>query len=171
MTSGHTLRISTPSDREIRMTRAFDAPRQLVWEALTRPELLKRWFLGPPGWDMPVCEIDLRVGGVFRYVWRGQAGTDHAGAELDLSGVFREVTPPTRLVNTETFEPSWYPGEALVTQELVEHAGTTTLVMTVRYDSREARDGVLRTPMESGVAAGYDRLDELLAGQVSATSV
>lgn len=153
-----TLKVTTPGDREIAMTRVFDAPRHLVFEAVTKPELLKRWFFGPPRWSLAVCEIDLRVGGAYRYVWRGPDG-----AEMGIRGVFREVVPPERIVNTELFDEAWYPGEALVTTALVEQGGKTTLTLTVLYQSREARDAVLKTPMEHGVAMGYDRLAELLA--------
>jgi uncharacterized protein YndB with AHSA1/START domain len=152
------LRVTTPTDREIALTRVFDAPRKLVFEALTRPELLKRWLLGPPGWSMPVCEIDLKVGGSFRFVWRKDDGT-----EMGMGGVYREVVPPSRLVHTEAFDQSWYPGQALVTTVLVEQAGKTTLTSTILYESREARDAVLKSPMESGVAQSYDRLAKLLA--------
>jgi uncharacterized protein YndB with AHSA1/START domain len=151
------LQITTPTDREIVMTRVFDAPRALVWEALTKPELLQRWLLGPPGWTMPVCEIDLRVGGAYRYVWRNADGT-----EMGMGGVFREIVPADRLVATEKFDQAWYPGEALVTNALVEQGGKTTLTLTVLYESREARDTALKTGMEQGVAAGYDRLADLL---------
>jgi len=152
------LTLTTPTDREIVMTRVFDAPRKLVFDAMTKPELLKRWFFGPPGWSLEVCEIDLRVGGGYRYVWRGRGGT-----EMGMRGVYREVVPPERIVQTEAFDKSWYPGEAVGTLVLVERDGKTTLTMTVLYDSREIRDAVLKTPMERGVAMGYDRLAELLA--------
>jgi len=152
------LKLTTPTDREIVMTRVFDAPRKLVFDAMTKPELLKRWFFGPSGWSLEVCEIDLRVGGGYRYVWRGRGGT-----EMGMRGVYREVVPPERIVQTEAFDKSWYPGEAVGTLVLVERDGKTTLTMTVLYDSRETRDAVLKTPMERGVAMGYDRLAELLA--------
>jgi len=152
------LTLTTPTDREIVMTRVFDAPRRLVFDAMTKPELLKRWFFGPPGWSLEVCEVDLRVGGGYRHVWRGRGGT-----EMGMRGVYREVVPPERIVQTEAFDESWYPGEAVGTLVLVERDGKTTLTMTVLYDSREIRDAVLKTPMERGVAMGYDRLAELLA--------
>jgi len=152
------LKVTTPSDREIAMTRVFDAPRHLVFRALTTPELVQKWLLGPPGWTMPVCEMDLRVGGAYRFLWRG---TD--GAEMGTRGVFREIAPPERFVATEQFDKPWYPGEALVTYLLVEQGGKTTLTLTVLYASREARDGVLKSGMERGVAMSYDRLAELLA--------
>jgi uncharacterized protein YndB with AHSA1/START domain len=158
MNSTGTLQVTTPSDREVAMTRVFDAPRRLVFEALTKPELLKRWFYGPPGWSLAVCEMDLRVGGAYRWVWRGPNGND-----MGVSGVFREVAAPERIVATERFDVAWYPGEAQVTQVLVEQGGKTTLTLTVLYESREARDTALKTNMATGVEMGYDRLAELLA--------
>lgn len=157
-----TLKVATRGDREIVMTRVFDAPRRMVFEALTKPELLKRWFFGPPGWTLAVCEIDLKVGGAYRYVWRGPDG-----AEMGMGGFYREIVPPERLVATEKFEQAWYPGEAVGTIVLVEQSGQTTLTQTVLYDSREIRDAVLKTPMEQGVGAGYDRLAELLASMLA----
>ncbi len=159
MTKTATLTVTTPSEREIAMTRVFDAPRSLVFDAWTRPELLKRWLLGPPGWSMPVCEIDLRVGGKYRYVWR----RDSDGTSMGMGGVYREIVAPTRVVATEKFDESWYPGEAVVTVVLDDHGGRTTLTQTVLYESRAARDAVLKSPMEEGVGASFDRLAELLA--------
>ena|SRR5579883_2842323 len=152
------LKVATRGDREIVMTRVFDAPRALVFEAWTKPELLRRWLFGPPGWSMTVCEIDLRVGGNYRFVLAGPGGE-----EMGWRGVYREVVAPERIVATERFDQPWYPGEALGTIELTEKGGRTTLTQTLLYESREARDGVLKTPMEHGVAAGYDRLEEILA--------
>jgi len=154
-----TLQIKGNGDREIVMTRVFDAPRKLVFDAFTKPELLKQWLLGPPGWSMPVCEIDLRIGGRYRYVWR----RDTDGTEMGCGGVYREIVPPERLVHTEQFDDPWYPGESLITTVLDEQRGKTTLTATMLYESRDARDGILKSGMESGVAASYDRLAELLA--------
>ena len=163
MKATSTLQLTTPSEREIAMTRVFDAPRTLVFDAHTKPELVRRWLLGPPGWSMPVCEIDLRVGGKYRYVWRH----DRDGTMMGMGGVYREIQAPERLVATEKFDESWYPGEAVDTIVLIEHGGKTTLTQTMLYESREARDAVLKSPMEQGVAAGYDRLAELLASPQS----
>ncbi|PYO40722.1 MAG: ATPase [Gemmatimonadetes bacterium] len=159
MKTAETLTVTTPSDREIVMTRVFNAPRRLVFDAHTKPELVKRWLLGPPGWSMPVCEIDLRVGGKYRYVWR----SDSDGTEMGMGGVYREVLAPERIVTTERFDEAWYPGEGVGTLLLVERGGKTTLTNTMRYESRAARDGVLKSGMEKGVAESYDRLAELLA--------
>jgi uncharacterized protein YndB with AHSA1/START domain len=152
------LKVTTPSDREIAMTRVFDAPRRLVFDAYTKPELVKRWLLGPPGWTMPVCEIDLRVGGSYRYVWHGQNGS-----EMGMRGIYREIVPAERIVCTESFDDPWYEGEAVGTTVFVERGGKTTLTTTVLYASKEIRDAVLKSPMEQGVAASYDRLADLLA--------
>jgi uncharacterized protein YndB with AHSA1/START domain len=151
------MTVTTPSDREIALTRVLDAPRHLVFEAYTRPELLQRWLGVHAGWSWAVCEIDLRVGGAYRYVWRGPDG-----AEMGMGGVYREVVAPERIVATEKFDQSWYPGEAVSTVTLVERDGRTTLTLTVRYESRAARDAVLKSPMEQGVAAGFDKLAQLL---------
>ncbi len=156
------LQLTTPSDREIAMSRVFDAPRGLVFDAFTKPELVRRWLLGPEGWTMPTCEIDLRVGGAYRYIWRHTNGN-----EMGMGGVFREIVVPERLVATEKFDESWYPGEAVGTLALVERDGKTTITQTVLYESREARDAVLKSPMEQGVAAGYDRLERILASERS----
>jgi uncharacterized protein YndB with AHSA1/START domain len=135
------------------------ALRRLVFDALTKPELVKQWLLGPPGWPVPVCDIDLKVGGTYRYVWKRESD----GTEMSSGGVFREIIAPDRIVATEKFEQPWYRGEALATSDLVEHEGKTTLTMTILYDSRETREMVLKSGMERGVAASYDRLAELLA--------
>ncbi len=158
MSPAGTLKVTTPTEREIAMTRVFDAPRDLVFDAYTKPELVKRWLGVHGGWSWAVCEIDLRVGGAYRYVWRGPNG-----AEMGMGGVFREVVRPERIVATEAFDQSWYPGEAVSTVTMVQQGGQTTLTLTVRYESRAARDAVLKSPMESGVAAGFDKLEELLA--------
>ncbi|HEV8599028.1 MAG TPA: SRPBCC family protein [Gemmatimonadales bacterium] len=150
--------MTTPSDREIVLTRGFDAPRKLVWEALTTPALLKRWLLGPPGWTMTTCELDLRVGGAYRYEWRKEDGT-----VMGMGGLLREVVAPERLIATERFDQSWYPGEGLVSQVLTEQGGRTTITMTLRYESKEARDMVVKSGATSGMELGYARLAELLA--------
>jgi uncharacterized protein YndB with AHSA1/START domain len=159
MSRTRTLQVTTPTDREIEMTRILDAPRRRVFDAFTRPELVRRWLLGPDGWSMPVCEIDLRVGGRYRYVWR----RDSDGSEMGMGGVFREIVAPERVVSTERFDEAWYPGEAVGTLVLTEQGGKTTVTQTVRYESREARDTALKSGMETGVEAGYDRLEKILA--------
>ena len=158
----HSLKVEARGDREIVMTRAFDAPRQMVFDAYTKPDLLKCWLYGPDGWTLAVCEIDLRVGGRYRYVWTGH------GTEMGMGGVYREIVVPERIVATEKFDDSWYPGEAVGTIVLTERDGATTLTQTLQYESRSARDGVLKSPMESGVAMSYDRLENMLATSVPA---
>jgi len=151
------LQVTAHGDRKIVMSRVFNAPRHLVWDAFTRPELVKRWLLGPDGWSMPVCEIDLRVGGSYRYLWRH---TD--GREMGMGGIYREIEIPERVVATEKFDEAWYPGEAVGTLLLVEQGGRTTATQTMLYDSPQTRDAVLKSPMETGVAASYDRLETLV---------
>jgi uncharacterized protein YndB with AHSA1/START domain len=158
MKNSSTFSITAHGDREIVVTRVFDAPRRLVFDAYTKPELVKRWLLGPDGWSMPVCEIDLRAGGKYRYVWKNDAD----GREMGMSGIYREVMAPERIVATEIFDEAWYPGEALGTIVLVERDGKTTLTQTILYNSRETRDAVLKSPMQTGMAASYDRLEKVL---------
>lgn len=156
------LEVTTPTDREIAMTRVFDAPRALVFDAFTKPELVRRWLLGPSGWTMPVCEIDLRVGGRYRYVWR-KAGVPDMG----MGGVFREIVPAERIVATESFDEAWYEGEAVDTTVFQEKGGRTTVTMTMLLGSKEIRDKILKSGMEKGVAESYDRLEEILASQTA----
>jgi uncharacterized protein YndB with AHSA1/START domain len=163
--SSPTLKVEARGDREIVITRVFDAPRRLVFDAFTKPELLKRWLTGPPGWTLPVCEIDLRIGGALRYLWRGPAGE-----EMGMSGVFREITPPDRIVSTEKFDQSWYPGEGVGTVVFAEQGGKTTLTQTIVYESRDARDVVLKSPMEQGLGMSYDHLADVLASLVNEKS-
>ena len=154
-----TFKLSTPSDREILVERDFDAPRALVFAAFTRPDLVRRWLLGPDAWTMPVCQIDLRVGGAYRYVWRKES----TGAEMGMGGTFREIVPPQKLVITEKFDDAWYPGEAINTTTFEERSGVTTVRLVVTYESREARDIASRSGMERGMIAGFDRLEQVLA--------
>ena len=157
MSRSSTLKVSTPSDREISFVRAFDAPRGLVFACHTTPELVRQWLLGPAGWTMPVCEIDLRVGGRYRYVWHKAPDVT-----MGMGGVFEEIVAPARLVATEKFDDPWYAGEAIDTSAFVEQDGRTTLTLTVRFESREVRDGVLESGMDAGMATSYDRLAGLL---------
>jgi uncharacterized protein YndB with AHSA1/START domain len=161
MTDTGTLQITTPSEREIVMSRVFDAPRNLVFDAWTKPQLLERWLGVRGGWSMVVCEIDLKVGGAYRFVWRGPDG-----AEMGMGGVYREIVSPERLVATESFDDPWYPGEAVDTTVLVEEGGKTTATTTVLYESEEIRDAVLESGMARGVAESYDMLAEYLASIV-----
>jgi len=162
------LEVTTPTDRDIRIVRAFNAPRDLIFDCYTKPELVSRWLLGPPGWSMPICEVDLRVGGRYRYVWRNGA----TGAEFGSVGEHREIAAPIRLVTTERMvltaappptEPTDGPDASLNTMELSESGGLTTLTLTMRYPSKEVRDLVAQTGMADGVGMSFARLDEVLA--------
>jgi uncharacterized protein YndB with AHSA1/START domain len=151
------FKVTTPSDQEIRMTRLFDAPRHLVFEAMTKPEHVKQWWgrLGE-GHSVPVCEIDLRVGGAWRFVNR------HPKGEAAFCGEYREITPPSRLVFTEIFEQ--FPDTvSVVTAEFTDEGGKTRMTATVRYPSVDVRDMVLASGMSSGAGISYDRLDDLVA--------
>ena len=152
------IEFNLPSENEISWTRVFDAPREMVFDALTKPALIRKWLLGPDGWSMIVCEVDLRVGGAYRYVWKhAQKG------EMGMGGFFREISRPERIVNTEKFDAAWYEGEAIGTVSLSEKNGKTTLLTTIRYVSRETRDQVLKSNMEAGLRVSYNHLAGLLA--------
>jgi uncharacterized protein YndB with AHSA1/START domain len=149
------LKVSPSGDQEIVMSRVFNAPRELVFDSLTNLALLKRWFGVFAGWALAVCEVDLKVGGAFRFVWRNSDGMT-----MVMRGVYREIVVPERIVNTESIEG--YPGEALTTTVLTEEAGRTTLRATIRYESAEMRDSVLKSNMARGAGASYDKLAEVL---------
>ena len=159
MNMADTLQLTTPSDREIVMTRRLKAPRGLVWRTLVEPALVRQWLLGPPGWTMPECEIDLRVGGRYRFVWEN----DGDGRRMALGGVHTAIVEAQRIARTELFEPDWTSGETLVTLELFEFDGHTTVTTTVVYPTAKAREGALFSGMKEGVEMGYQRLDALLA--------
>jgi uncharacterized protein YndB with AHSA1/START domain len=150
-----TTTFTTPSDLEIVTTRVIDAPCRLVWEAWTDPEHVPHWMLGPEGWTMPVCEIDLRPGGTWHFVWRRSDGT-----EMGMHGVYKEVSPPERLVSTESWGGDW--AETLNTLLLSEQDGKTTITNTILYPSKEARDAALETGMTTGMSVSFDRLAEYL---------
>jgi len=148
--------LATPSDREIVLTRVFNAPRSLVFDAYTNPAHLPHWMLGPEGWTMPVCEVDLRPGGAWHFVWRRADGS-----ELEMRGLYKEIVPPERLVSTESWGGDW--PETLNTLFLSEEAGKTTITQRVLYPSKEARDAALQTGMKDGASQSFDRLAEYLA--------
>ena len=160
------LSITTPTDREIVMTRGFDAPRDRVFDAWTKPELLRRWF-GPRGHSLVECEVDLRVGGAWRYVLQGPDGT-----LMLLRGVYQEIEPPDRLVSIEeNVDCDAASGvKTLVTTTLVEHAGRTTLTTRQTYPSQQIRDAVLRSGMERGVGEAFGQMSELLAAHEGAVA-
>ena len=151
------LTVEPVGDREIVIIRSFDAPRELLFRAHTEPALLRRW-LGPRAWELTECDIDLRAGGGWRYVMHGPDG-----AAMTMSGVYQEVSPPERLVSTESFDDDWTGGETLVTTTFDEVDGVTTVTTSVLCSSPEARDGALASGMDAGMAEGYERLDDLLA--------
>ena len=158
------VQVSKRGDSELVITRSFNAPRALVFDAFTKPHLVKRWLLGPPGWTMPVCEIDLTVGGRFRYVWRNEA----RGADMGVGGAFREIVPPERLVHDELFDEDWTGGQTIVTTTFTEEAGRTVVAMTVLYSSAAAREAALGTGMTRGMEQSYQRLDEVLTEDAKA---
>ena len=158
------IKVSTPSDREIVTAREFDAPRALVFEAHTKADLVKRWALGPPGWSMPVCEIDLTVGGKLRYVWKNDAD----GTSFGMTGVYKEIVVPERIVHTEFFSDNWTGGEALITTVFTEQAGKTTVTITMLFASKEARDGAAATGMTDGMESSYRMLEDVLRSTAAA---
>lgn len=151
-----TLKVETRGDREIVMTRVFDAPRELVFDALTTPALLKRWF-GPHEWTLTECEVDLRVGGAWRFFSHGPNGRT-----MGMRGVYREIVRPEHVVYTESFDDWADAGSALITTTLVERDGRTTLTCVSLAPSREVRDAVIKSGMEHGAAETYDRLADVL---------
>ena len=155
--------VTLPSDREVQVTRSFKAARTLVYRAYTEPALVQRWLLGPPGWSMPVCEMDVRVGG--RYRWRWRSDTD--GGEFGFTGTFREVQPPSKLVNTQAYDPGTLgdappDSEALVSVTFTEERGITTVTTLIDFGSKEARDGAVGSGMTDGMEQSYQLLDGLL---------
>lgn len=159
------LEVTQPSEREVRVTRTFNAPRTLVWDAHTKPELVKKWMLGPPGWSMPVCEMDVRKGGKYRWRWR----SDGEGKEFGFYGAFTEVDAPSRIAHDQYFDPGDIGGAmpagdpALITLELSESRGVTTLVSTMQFASKADRDAAVSTGMTDGMEMGYARLDDMFA--------
>ena len=158
------LQVSTPTDTTIVLTRTFNAPRRLVWEAMTNPAKMRRWMLAPPGWTLAVCECAARVGGALRLAWK----SEDADPVMTLHGVFTEVVPHERMVHTETMvmgsgEPI---GSLLETHEFAEKNGVTTMRITQTYDSKGARDGAIASGMEQGIEAGYKQMDAMFAQPV-----
>jgi len=171
MEKAGTLQVTTPTDLEIVMTRTFDAPRRLVWEAMTKAELVRRWMFCPPGWSWAKCEMDVRVGGTYCWEWNGPDGR----LALTIRGVHREVDPPHRIVHTERMEMAPgagpcapdggppEPWELVATLELSEKDEVTSMKMTLAFGSKQARDIALASGMEQGMEAGYAQLDAFLA--------
>jgi uncharacterized protein YndB with AHSA1/START domain len=158
--------VTQPSDREVQVKRSFRAPQALVYRAYTEPELVRRWLLGPPGWSMPVCEMDVRVGGTYRWRWR----SDENGAEFGFSGTFREVRPPSRIVHSEAYDPGTvgddFPrNDAIVTVTFTQEGDHTTVTTLVDFGSKQARDAAVATGMTDGMEQSYQLLDRLLEQQ------
>lgn len=158
------LQISTPTDTTIVLTRTFDAPRRLVWEAFTDPARMRRWMLPPPGWTLTVCECDVRVGGALRLAWK----SEDADPVMTLLGVFTEAVPHERMVHTETMQlgSGETIGSLLETHEFAEKGGITLMRITQAYDSKDARDGAIASGMDQGMEAGYAQLDAMFAQPV-----
>jgi uncharacterized protein YndB with AHSA1/START domain len=155
--------VTMPSEREVKVTRSFRAPRALVYRAYTEPQLVQRWLLGPPGWSMPVCEMDVRVGGTYRWRWRN----DQDGSEFGFAGTFREVQAASKLVHTEAYDPGTVGGDypeqdAIVTVSFAEDGGVTTVTSHIDFGSKEARDAAVATGMTDGMEQSYQLLDGLL---------
>lgn len=155
MSSAHPMKLSIPSDRELVITRVFDAPRKLVFDAWTNPKYLPQWLLGPDGWTMPVCEVDLREGGTWHFVWRSSDG-----AEMDMRGTYREIHPPERIVSVESWGGNW--PETVNTLVLTEEGGQTISTMTILYASREAREAAMQTGMDKGMEMSFRHLEQFL---------
>jgi uncharacterized protein YndB with AHSA1/START domain len=155
------IEVTTPNDRQVVTRRAFDAPAKLVFDCHTKPELVQRWLVGPPGWTMPVCEIDLKVGGAFRYRWR----KDDGSSEFGMVGTYREIAAPKRIVNTQQFDDGVMPegGDSLITTVFEEKSGKTTVTLTMLFPSKAARDGATATGMTDGMEQSYQKLEKVLA--------
>jgi uncharacterized protein YndB with AHSA1/START domain len=153
------MTLKPQGDREIVVVRAFNAPRDLVFDAFSKPELVKRWMLGSDGWSMPVCAIDFRVGGKGRYEWKSPDG-QHSMA---LSTEFVEIERPARIVHKEVFDGTPMPVESVVTSTFVEAAGRTTMTMVIHYPTAQVRDFMLKSGMEHGMGLSFQRLATILA--------
>lgn len=154
------LQVTLPGECEILVIREIAAPRHLVYDAHTKPEMVKRWLYGPDDWSMPVCEIELRVGGRYRYVWRNLGN----GTEFATGGKFLEIIPGEKVVSTEAFEGALNQGEATNTLTFSEHNGKTLVALHMRYPSKAIRDGAIASGMNDGIETGYARLDRQLGG-------
>lgn len=159
--------VSLPSDTEVRVSRDFAAPRQLVWDAHTVPELVRRWMLGPPGWSMPLCEMDVREGGKYRWRWR----SDDTGAEFGFFGAFLVVHAPVRMTYEQFYDPGDLPADmdtdnpAIIHASFTENNGVTRLETVIRFASKQIRDTAISTGMTDGMEMGYERLDMLFAAE------
>lgn len=159
------LQITTPTETTIVLTRTFDAPRRLVWEAMTDPAKMRRWMLPPPGWILTVCQCEARVGGQLHLAWK----TEDADPVMTLRGEFTEVILHERMVHTETMElgSGEKIGSLLEKHEFAEKDGVTMMRITQSYDSKEDRDGAIASCMDQGMEAGYQKLDAMLGQPAS----
>lgn len=157
---GNKVKVVPHGERAILITRSFNAPRALVFDAMSKPDMVKHWLHGPPGWTMTTCRMDQHAGGTYRWAW-----TNADGREMGMGGRIIEITPPERMVTTEKFDDAWYEGEATNTLTLTEENGVTLMSLVVEYESTKARDGVLAGPMSTGLDASYDQLDNYLTSQ------
>lgn len=157
MAFGGPLTITLPADNQVVITRLFDAPRHLVFACYTQPALIRRWLNGAEGWVMTVCEFDAKVGGKYRYEWKAPSGY-----VMGMGGVVTAIKPVSHVASAELFDDDWTGGETVSTLDFDEESGRTTLVNTITYSSKEARDGALATPMAEGMEYGYKKLDEVL---------
>ena len=164
MSNAKTLNLATPSDTDIVMTRVFDAPRGLVFDAYTRPAMLRGW-LGGAEWTIDVCEVDLRVGGGYRWTWHNPKGK-----QIGERGTYRELVPDVRIVAVSAFDEPWYPGNCVETIAFASEGDATVLTTTLRYDTRAARDIALGAGLTSGVTESYERLDAVLVTSAHAES-
>ena len=163
--------VTLPSDREVQVVRSFNAQRSTVYRAYTEPALVRRWMLGPPGWTMPICEMDVRVGGQYRWVWRNETDSSQFG----FSGTFVEVEPNVRLAHTERYDPGTigadYPESSTrVTTTFAETGSITTVTAVMDYGSKEARDAAIATGMTDGMEQSFALLDQLLAEAATASA-
>jgi uncharacterized protein YndB with AHSA1/START domain len=155
---------SLPSDTEVLVKRSFDAPVKLVWRAYMEADLMRRWCGGHPGWSMPVCEMDMRVGGRYRWRWR----SDESGQEFGFTGEVLEVVPHSRIVHTQSFDPGDLGGSmggepSLITVAFQEAGGVTSVTTSIKYASKADRDAAFSTGMTDGMEVSYKRLDDVMA--------
>lgn len=167
--------VSTPSDTEVLVKRSFEAPVNLVWRAYMEPDLMRRWCSGMPGWSMPTCEMDMRVGGQYRWRWR----SDEGGQEFGFTGEVLEVVPHAKIVHTQIYDPGDLGGTcssgadipdsmgsepSIITVTFEETKGITNVSTTIRFASKADRDAAMSTGMTDGMEMSYQQLDGVLAG-------
>lgn len=147
---------TTPTPTSVRIVRTFDAPVRLVWRAHIEPELVKQWMTGPPGHSLPVCEIDFRVGGTARYVWK------NPDFEMGMTAQFKEIVEHERIQYTESYD-GWPEGDCTVTANFAEQSGQTKVTVDIEYRTQQGRDQAMQPGYEEGYAASYETLEALLS--------